>query len=83
MSTHKGMIMDTSSDENLKREKRFLTTREAAQLLGITQQALRIRVCRREIPFRKWGRRTIFITREVENFIDRLPGLRASEMRRL
>lgn len=50
--------MKTSSEffDKLK----WITTKEAAVYLGISENALRIMVCRRQINFYKFGRRLRF-----------------------
>lgn len=39
---------------------KWITTKEAAVFLGISENALRIMVCRRQINFYKFGRRLRF-----------------------
>ena len=46
----------------------------AAELLGTTPKAVRQRVARRMIPFRKWGGRICFVRAELDSFIASLPG---------
>lgn len=41
-------------------EQEWLTTKQASLFLGITPNALRIMVCRGQIPFYKFGRRLRF-----------------------
>ncbi len=41
-------------------EQEWLTTQQASLFLGITPNALRIMVCRGQIPFYKFGRRLRF-----------------------
>jgi hypothetical protein len=52
-----------------------------AALLGTTEKAIRSRVDRRQIPYRRWGGRIIFLRREVLAFIDSLPGVALHELR--
>lgn len=59
--------------------KRFLTIPEAAQELGITERAAWQRVYRRQIPFRRWGKKVVVIRDELELFIKNLPGATAEE----
>ncbi len=47
----------------------ILGVREAAELLGVTDNMLRARVARRLVPFRKWSGRIIFIRSELMEFI--------------
>ena len=58
---------------------RTLYIREAAQELGITQKALRARVARQTVPFRRWGGRIIFLTPELREYLEKLPGCRIDE----
>lgn len=48
---------------------RELTTPEAAAFLGVTEQALRMKVRRRQVPFEREGRRLIFTTRTLEQHL--------------
>lgn len=56
-----------------------LDVRGAADLLGCTPKAIRKRVERRMIPFRRWGGRLLFRTTELESFIAALPGCTLEE----
>ena len=56
-----------------------LDVRGAAELLGCTPKAIRKRVERRMIPFRRWGGRLVFRTTELESFIAALPGCTLEE----
>ena len=56
-------------------EKRFLTLKEAASYLGKTEKALYISVWRREVPYKKWGKKLVFDMRELDTFIASLPGM--------
>jgi len=56
-----------------------LDVRGAADLLGCTPKAIRKRVERRLIPFRKWGGRLLFKMTELEDFIAALPGCTLEE----
>ncbi|MBY0315904.1 MAG: helix-turn-helix domain-containing protein [Bdellovibrionales bacterium] len=47
----------------------FMTTRAAAQFLGISENALRIKVCRGFIPHFKFGRQLRFKTIDVRNLL--------------
>lgn len=44
---------------------KWITTKEAAKYLGISENALRIMVCRRQIVFYKFGRRLRFNVTDV------------------
>lgn len=51
----------------------------AAEFLGTTEKAVRQRVARRAIPFRKWGGRICFIKAELDTFLASLPGCTLEE----
>jgi len=64
--------------------KILLTTREAAERLGLHPDTVREMVARREIPFRNLspgkGRPTFrFLLREIEAWAEALPGLKMDE----
>ncbi len=44
---------------------------EAGDFLGMSEKAVRARVARRQIPFKKLGGRIVFSRRELEEFIER------------
>lgn len=52
---------------------------EAANLLGTTPKAVRQRVARRTLPFRKLGGRIIFLKEQLEEFVRDLPGCSVEE----
>lgn len=75
-------------------EPQALNVMEAAHLVGMTPKAVRQRIARRTLPFRKLGGRIIFFKNELEEFLRDLPGChveeaqanmmaRSNEMRRL
>ena len=49
---------------------------------GYPERAIRAMVARRQIPFRKNGGRIVFVHREIEEWIDSLPGVSLSEIRK-
>ncbi|WP_447859730.1 helix-turn-helix domain-containing protein [Nitrospira calida] len=57
-----------------------LSIAQCAALLGTTEKAIRRRVDRRHLPFRRLGRRIIFLRSELLAYLDRLPGCRPSEL---
>ena len=61
-------------------ENRLLTINEAAELLGRTPQAVYHLVARRQVPFRKNGRRLLFLENELRKFIESLPGVAIEEV---
>jgi hypothetical protein len=56
-------------------DKRVLNLKEAAVYLGKTEKALYISVGRRQIPYRKWGKKLVFDRVELDKFITGLPGV--------
>jgi excisionase family DNA binding protein len=52
----------------------ILTVRDMAALLGCGEKAVYKRVYRRALPYRKIGRKVIFLRQEVEAYLNRLPG---------
>ena len=51
-----------------------LDVASTATFLGVTEKAVRARVARRLIPFRKWGGRIVFLRTELLEFLESLPG---------
>ena len=58
----------------------FLNVDEAAALIGRTPHAVYRLVARRQIPYRKHGRRLLFKRAELLAFLDRLPGVSLEEV---
>jgi excisionase family DNA binding protein len=58
---------------------KYLRVSEAAPILGITQKAVRQRIARGELPYRRWGRRVLIPWQELERFLATLPGRTADE----
>ncbi len=54
--------------------KKYLTIPEAAPPLGMTEKALRKRIERGQIPYRKLGRRILIPIQELDEFLIALPG---------
>ena len=57
----------------------LLDVATAAGLLGITERTLRARVARKQVPFRHWGGRVVFVRHELERWIDTLEGCSVAE----
>jgi len=55
------------------------TIREVAALIGSTEKALRNRLARGQVPYRKLGRRVLIPADELEKFLSNLPGRTAQE----
>jgi excisionase family DNA binding protein len=58
---------------------RFVSLSKAANYLGLTEKALRKRVERREIPFRRAGRKLVFDLLELDQWFANLPGTTLQE----
>ena len=52
----------------------------AASFLGISPRALRARIARRQVPFRKFHGRVVLIRWELEEFVDQLDGCRLKDV---
>ena len=52
-----------------------LSVKEMAALLGCSEQAVYKQVYRQTLPYRKLGRKVIFLRQEVEAYLHGLPGL--------
>ena len=50
-----------------------------AAFLGISPRALRARIARHQIPFRKFHGRVVLIRSELEEFVDQLDGCSLEE----
>jgi excisionase family DNA binding protein len=61
----------------------YLNVDEAAGLIGRTPHALYRLVARRQIPYRKHGRRLLFKRSELLAFLETLPGVRMEEVTRV
>lgn len=52
-----------------------------AAFLGCSEKTLRARISRRVVPFRKDNGRIVFLKKELEDFLNALPGVSADEAR--
>lgn len=59
-----------------------LGVREAAAFLGVTEKSIRGRVARRRVPYRRDGGRILFLRAELEAWLDALPGVTLTELKR-
>jgi hypothetical protein len=57
----------------------LLDVASGAVFLGVTEKALRARVARRLVPFRRFGGRLVFVRAELETFVSTLAGCSVSE----
>ena len=62
--------------------KKYLTKDEVARLLGRSPKAIEHMVERGQLPYRKLGRRVLFLREELEAFIEALPGVRPADVRK-
>ena len=51
----------------------ILSVKQVAELLGCEQQAVYARVYRGALPAKRWGRKIVFIKKDLEEFLDALP----------
>ena len=61
-------------------DRPYLNTSEVAELLNRTDGAVRNLVLRRAISFRKQGGRLIFLRSELQQWIERAPGMSLDEL---
>ena len=54
---------------------KLLSVRQTSEILGISEKAVYQRVYRRQIPFRKMGRRVLISQEELVDFLAGLPGV--------
>jgi excisionase family DNA binding protein len=59
--------------------KKYLTIAEAAPPLGLTEKAVRQKIFRGQLPYRKLGRRVLIPAEELEQILATLPGTTADE----
>ena len=50
-----------------------------ADWLGISDDMVRSRVTRRQLPFKRWGGRIVFLRSQVTEFFDKLEGVSVEE----
>jgi excisionase family DNA binding protein len=55
-------------------DKRYLSVKEVAEYLGRTEKSIYISVGRRQLPYRKLGKKLVFDRLEIDKFIAALPG---------
>lgn len=58
----------------------LLDVTACARLLGLTPWSVRKRVARRQLPFRKLGKRVMFLKTEILALLDTLPGYQPDEI---
>ncbi len=57
----------------------FFSVAEVARLLSLSEHAVRARVARHQLPFRKLGGRVVFRQSELLDFLDKLGGCSVAE----
>jgi excisionase family DNA binding protein len=55
-------------------DKEYLKLHEVATLLGVDDTTIQRRCRRGEFPYRRWGRTIVIYRRELEEFLQTLPG---------
>ena len=60
--------------------ERFLTIRETASTLGLSVDAVRKRIERGQLPYRKYGKRVLIPADERHDLMKRLPGVRGEDI---
>lgn len=58
----------------------MLDVKGVASLLGLTEKGLRRQVDRRRVPYRRLGRKVVFIKSEIEAWMNALPGAKLEEV---
>ena len=58
---------------------KHLTVEQTAEELGLTIKAVRQRIARGQLPFRKLGKRVLIPATELDTFLATLPGRTAKE----
>lgn len=59
----------------------YMTKYGVARMTGRTPRAIEKMVERRQLPYRKHGKRVVFKREEIEEFFDGLPGVTVEEAR--
>jgi hypothetical protein len=54
---------------------------EASALLGVSERALRARVSRHQVPYRRFQGRIVFLRNELDEFLLSLPGVTLQEVK--
>ena len=62
-----------------KKQPVKLSVRETAILLNETERAVWMKVYRRQIPHRRWGKKVVILRDELEAFLRALPGVTAEQ----
>ena len=71
----------TTPDSRLLIESTFLSYADVAKLLRRSEASVRQMTHRRQIPFRRIGRRVVFIHSEILQMVDSAPGIRLEEIK--
>lgn len=60
--------------------KDYLTVNDLSKIIGRSPAAIRNLVLRRRIPFRKPGGRLLFLTDEIEHWIEESEGIKLEDL---
>jgi len=60
-------------------DPKYFDVSSAAVFLGMTEKAIRGRIARRQVPFKKLGGRIVFSRAELERYLEKLDGPTAME----
>ena len=60
--------------------KKTVKVAAAADELGITEKALRLRMGKGQFPYRKWGKSVVILRAELDEFLGTLPGKSLAEV---
>jgi hypothetical protein len=61
-------------------EKLVLSAEDLGRILGRSGNSVRIAACRRQIPFRKQGRKLLFYWPDIKEWLETLPGVTVEEV---
>ncbi len=62
-------------------ERQYLTVTQCAELLSRSPSAIRNLCMRRQIPFRKAGGRLLFLSQEIQEWIEKAEGVTLDEIK--
>ena len=65
---------------NKMTERQYLTIIQCAELIGRSPSAIRNLCLRRKIPYRKAGGRLVFLTHEIQSWVEQGEGISLEEL---
>lgn len=71
--------MKTSKTQCAVIERRYLDVKSTARYLGATTNAIYAAVARRQIPYRRFGRKLVFDRLELDVYVKALDGVTVEE----